>query len=260
MPAWCRPALPAPPAPVTTANDDGLFGDGVTGAATHRVGTSRQPTAAASPGRMVAPQADATPGAPAGNRSVIRPTSTPATGAADPENRDSARSNAPLTVLTMDRIVSLRDFEDFAARFVGIGKVKGVALPRRDALRVHVTVAAEAVGDDPDAAASPLASHRVDTTSEPHLPGRAMAAASDPSQRFPSIPTSPVLFDLRARIVRDARYRWADLYRRPSQRPCKPASPSARTFGQPVTAAEVISVIQRVAGVVALDPRAAPTG
>ena len=34
----------------------------------------------------------------------------------------AARRNAPLTVLTLDRIVSLRDYEDFARAFGGIAK------------------------------------------------------------------------------------------------------------------------------------------
>ena len=50
---------------------------------------------------------------PLGVKSVTNP--FPATGAADPETLDRARDNAPLTVLTFDRIVSLQDFEDFAA-------------------------------------------------------------------------------------------------------------------------------------------------
>ena len=49
---------------------------------------------------------------PLGIRSVTNP--LPASGAADPESRDSARANAPLTVLAMGRVVSLRDAEDFA--------------------------------------------------------------------------------------------------------------------------------------------------
>lgn len=242
------------------AGDDGkttvVFGDGVTGArlptgvenvtATYRSGIGLGGMVGA--GKLTLLQSR-----PLGIRSVINP--TPATGAADPENRDSARSNAPLTVLTMDRIVSLRDFEDFARAFAGIGKVKGVALWRGETHWVHVTVAAEAaVGDDPDAAASPLASHRVDTTSELYTYlVEAMAAASDPSQRFRVDTYQPVFFDLRARIVRDARYRWADVQAAVTTALQAAFAFGARTFAQPVTAAEVISVIQRVAGVVALD-------
>ena len=47
-------------------------------------------------------------------------------GGEDPESRDQARRNAPLTVKTLDRIVSLTDFEDFARAFSGIGRQAGI--------------------------------------------------------------------------------------------------------------------------------------
>lgn len=65
----------------------------------------------------------------------------PADGAEDPENRDMARVNAPMTVLTMDRIVSLRDYEYFARSFAGIGKARAVSLASGEVQFVHVTVA-----------------------------------------------------------------------------------------------------------------------
>jgi predicted phage baseplate assembly protein len=190
---------------------------------------------------------------PLGIRTVTNPTA--ATGAADPENRDSARINAPLTVLTMDRIVSLRDFEDFARAFAGIGKAKGLALWRGETHWVHVTVAASAaVGDDSDEAASPLASHKVDSTSELYTNlVDAMAAARDPSQPFRVDTYQPVFFKLQARIVRDKRYLWADVEAAVTAALQAAFAFAARTFAQPVTAAEVITVIQRVAGVVAVD-------
>jgi len=52
---------------------------------------------------------------PLGLKDVTNPIE--ATGAADPESADEARRNAPLTVLTLDRIVSLRDYEDFCGPF-----------------------------------------------------------------------------------------------------------------------------------------------
>ena len=63
------------------------------------------------------------------------------TGAADPEDRDHARQNAPLTVLTMERIVSLEDFENFAQAFAGIEKAQAAWLWNGKERIVHVTVA-----------------------------------------------------------------------------------------------------------------------
>jgi predicted phage baseplate assembly protein len=82
---------------------------------------------------------------PEGVRSVVNP--LPATGGGDPESRDEARGNAPLTVTALDRLVSVRDYEDFARTFAGIGKA--LAVRRSDGRRrlVHVTVAGP--DDDP---------------------------------------------------------------------------------------------------------------
>src|SRR4030095_7537362 len=46
----------------------------------------------------------------------------PAAGGDDPEPRDAARDNAPLQVRTLDRVVSLLDYEDFARAYSGIAK------------------------------------------------------------------------------------------------------------------------------------------
>ena len=76
---------------------------------------------------------------PLGVRSVTNPIAP--TGAADPEDRDHARQNAPLTVLTMERIVSLEDFENFAQAFAGIEKAQAAWLWNGKERIVHVTVA-----------------------------------------------------------------------------------------------------------------------
>jgi hypothetical protein len=57
---------------------------------------------------------------PLGTRSVTNP--LPASGGADPESRDAARVNAPLTVQTFDRVVTLDDCANLARSFAGIGK------------------------------------------------------------------------------------------------------------------------------------------
>src|SRR5258708_18191383 len=48
--------------------------------------------------------------------------SVASSGAADPETIDQARPNAPMSVRSIDRIVSLEDFGDFAAASAGISK------------------------------------------------------------------------------------------------------------------------------------------
>jgi hypothetical protein len=61
---------------------------------------------------------------PVGLRSVTNPFE--ARGGAEPESLDEARINAPNTVRTFGRIVSLRDFEDAAREFAGVAKARAV--------------------------------------------------------------------------------------------------------------------------------------
>jgi len=76
---------------------------------------------------------------PLGIRSVDNP--VPATGGTPPEPADDARSTAPRSVQTFDRVVSLADHEQFAAAFAGIAKATAVALATGRAPYVHLTVA-----------------------------------------------------------------------------------------------------------------------
>jgi len=57
---------------------------------------------------------------PQGVKSVTNP--SPASGAADPATAADARQSAPLPTLTIDRIVSLEDYQNFALNFAGIAK------------------------------------------------------------------------------------------------------------------------------------------
>ncbi|MCU1244664.1 MAG: putative baseplate assembly protein, partial [Acidobacteria bacterium] len=57
---------------------------------------------------------------PQGVKAVTNP--SPASGAADPASADDARASAPLHTLTIGRIVSLEDSQNFALNFAGIAK------------------------------------------------------------------------------------------------------------------------------------------
>jgi hypothetical protein len=67
----------------------------------------------------------------------------PANGGEDPENESAARTNAPLTVLTLDRAVSIRDYRDFARAFAGIAKAHALWIPSGAARGVFLTIAGE---------------------------------------------------------------------------------------------------------------------
>jgi predicted phage baseplate assembly protein len=99
------------------------FGDGVLGArlptgqdnirATYRKGLGLA-------GMVNAEQLSLLLTRPLGVRTVTNPHA--ASGAADPESMQEIRRNTPLAVLTLERVVSLQDYEDFARTFAGIAK------------------------------------------------------------------------------------------------------------------------------------------
>jgi len=65
----------------------------------------------------------------------------PAEGGADREALDESRENAPLSVLTLDRAVSVQDYADFARGFAGIAKAVAVWVPVGPARGIFLTVA-----------------------------------------------------------------------------------------------------------------------
>jgi hypothetical protein len=76
---------------------------------------------------------------PLGAQGVINP--LPASGGADPDRIDQARANAPVAVMALDRLVSVRDYADFARAYAGIGKATAALLSDGRRQLVHVTIA-----------------------------------------------------------------------------------------------------------------------
>jgi predicted phage baseplate assembly protein len=232
---------------IVRIEDDGrttlTFGDGVTGArlpsgqqnvtATYRTGIG--PDGNVDAGSLTLLQAR-----PPGIRSVTNPLA--ASGAAAPEDLDHARLNAPLRVLTLDRIVSLDDYENFARAFAGIGKAQAVALWSGEKHVVHLTVAgANGEAVDPNSALY---------TS---LLG-AISQARDPVQQVLVASFQPLFFDLAAFVLVDQpRYVVADVLAAATAALQSAFSFQSRSFAQAVTAAEAIAIIQSVPGVIAVD-------
>ncbi len=146
---------------------------------------------------------------PLGLESVVNP--LPATGAQDPETLDDARRNAPLTVLTLGRIVSLRDYEDFARAFAGIGKAQATAIWSGQRQIVHIT-AVGADGSTLDDNGTTLGNLRAAIDGARHA-GRPVIVAGHQERRFgmtlrvavaPGLEAAPVLTALRGDLL--ARY------------------------------------------------------
>ncbi|MBK5124374.1 putative baseplate assembly protein [Burkholderia sp. R-69980] len=90
---------------------------------------------------------------PSGLKSASNP--APASGGADPATLADARTSAPLHVLTLDRVVSLEDYENYALAFAGIAKALATWTWFGRTRGVFVTVAG-ADGDALDPAGTTL--------------------------------------------------------------------------------------------------------
>jgi hypothetical protein len=233
---------------VTRTDDDGKttvqFGDGVMGArlpdgqenvrAKYRKGIGLE-------GLVQAGQLSLLLSRSLGVKAVINPAK--ADGAADRESLADARTNAPLTVLALDRIVSLRDYQDFVRCYAGVAKALATWTWDGHTRGVFVTVAGPAgaeinlAGDFGD---NLLAAIR--QSGDPFVP-----------VQVKSYKKNAALFHLAARMKVDPDYETGLVLAAVEAALRTQFSFEAREFGQPVVSSEVIAVMQSVAGVVAVD-------
>lgn len=176
---------------------------------------------------------------PLGLKDVVNPEE--AEGAEDPESRDDARQNAPTTVLTLDRAVSLQDYEDFSRTFAGIAKAQAVWVWDGRKRSIFLTVAGVdgAVLEEDGAVIANLK--------------EALREYGDPFVAFTVKSYRQSLFQIHGTVTIHADHVidtvmavvTADLSQRYSF--------DARKFGQPVALSEAIAAIQSILGVVAVD-------
>jgi predicted phage baseplate assembly protein len=222
---------------VTTAQ----FGDGVHGArlptgsgnvtATYRTGIGFA-------GQVAAGKLTILPQKPLGIRSASNPTA--ATGAADAEHLDDARRAAPLTVMTLDRVVSRRDYEDFARSFAGVGKAVASEIWSGTRRLVHVTIAGASAG--PVATTSALYKHL----------RAAIARASDGLHAFEVDSYRARYFRVGATLTVAADHDRDDVLAAALADLLGRYGFAARDLGQPVTQSELIAALQAIEGVVAV--------
>lgn len=228
---------------IVRRDDDGtcwvIFGDGVTGArpqsgsenivATYRSGIG-------SPGLVGPGSLTLLPRRPVGIKDVSNPIA--ADGAADPESRDDARRNAPLTVLTLDRVVSAGDYGAFASAFAGIGKAVATPLWRGEEHFVHVTVAGVAGADIP--ADSDLRTNLVAAIERWHDPGRSFLV--DAAQ--------PTYFDISAEVLIEADRDSNTVIVEVEAALASAFSFAEREFGTCVSQSDIVEVLLATTGVV----------
>lgn len=174
---------------------------------------------------------------PLGVQRVTNP--VPATGSAEPEQVEDARRNAPKTVLTFERVVSLRDFEDFSRAFAGIAKASAVILWNGSRQLVHVTVAGTNGQPPADHLRRNLAA--------------SIDALRDPTIEFTVSGFAAAQFDVQANVVIDPRYIKEKVLAAVKAMLIDAYSFNNRTFAQNVSASGVITAIQKVEGVIAVD-------
>jgi hypothetical protein len=145
--------------------------------------------------------------------------------------------NAPLTVLTLDRIVSLRDFEDAARAFAGIGKAQADVLWNGERRLVHLSVAGTGPEPLPDDA-EVLKNLRL-----------AIDRMRQPDQEVRVTPCEALSFGVAVEIVVDAAHLPAVVLQA-----CRGALESAWSFaarapGAGASVAEIEALLQAVDGV-----------
>ena len=175
---------------------------------------------------------------PLGVAAVANPQA--ATGGEDAESLSRARQNAPLTVLTLDRAVSIRDYADFARAFAGIDKAHALWIPAGPARGVLVTIAGVDGAPVPDTSETYVNLHD------------ALTRYGDPLMSIRLVDHADARFRCRLAIKvaedHDAGAVLADV----DQALRAAFVFAARAFGQPVSADEVAAVAQGRAGVEAV--------
>jgi predicted phage baseplate assembly protein len=176
---------------------------------------------------------------PLGVKEVINPLR--ASGGADKESRDQARRNAPLAVMSLDRLISTQDYADFARTFGGIGKASAVRLSDGHRRLVHLTIAG--VDDIP-----------IDENSDLYRNLRqALHQFGDPFQAI-KVDVRELLalvVSANVRVLPD--YQWEKVEPRIRAALLSKFSFEQRELGQPVFLSEVISAMQQIAGVAYVD-------
>jgi uncharacterized phage protein gp47/JayE len=228
----------------TRLADDGTvtvgFGDGVTGArlpsgrgnvvAGYRQGSGLQ-------GRVAAGALRSPLDLPVGLKSVSNPAA--ATGGADPESLDQARQNAPTTVRTFGRAVSLEDFEDLVRSSGEVAKARASWVWTGETRVIHLTIGAQ--------------QGQIFADSDLNRIHASLNSARDPNQ--------PLLLGnfVQVPVVVSA------IVRVNAARPAKSVAAAARAalltalsfdtlgFGEPLALSEIYKVLQEVPGVDSVD-------
>jgi hypothetical protein len=215
------------------------FGDGTTGARLPSGAmnvVARYRTGAGLAGDMQAGQLSILLERPVGLRAVANP--LPADGGADPEPRDDARDNAPTTVRTFGRAVSLKDFEWLATSSGLVARAYVTWVWHALQRAVHLTVAG------PDGAVLSPASM--------DLLYSALTAARDPNRQLFLANLVRVPLVVGARLLRDPVFTADTALANATAALSDAFSFATMPLGTAVHASHVMAVLQSARGVAAV--------
>lgn len=193
-----------------------------------------------SPGMVQAGQLSQPLDRPQGLKSSTNPDA--AVGGADPDTAADARISAPLHVLTLDRVVSLEDYQNFARAFSGIAKALATWTWFGQTRGVFLTVAGinGSIFQPGDSTLLNLA--------------KALTDAGNPFVPLQILSYVPVLFEISANVrVDGVNYAPTEVLGRVWQSLANAFSFANRDIGQGVAQSEVIELIQQNPGVIAVE-------
>jgi hypothetical protein len=188
---------------------------------------------------------------PQGLKGVTNP--DPGTGGADPDTAADARTSAPLNVLTLGRVVSLEDYQNYALAFAGISQALATWTWTGRTRGVFLTVAG-ANGDVFQADDNTLSQLKTSlwNVGNPYVPIQIASYV-------------PVLFEVGANVLIDQTdYDPTQVLAQVWQSLLTSFSFAQRQLGQGVAQSEIIAVIQQTPGVIAVqltvfNPQGQPT-
>jgi Baseplate J-like protein len=175
---------------------------------------------------------------PQGLKGVTNP--DPATGGADPDTADTARVSAPLHVLTLDRVVSLEDYQNYALAFAGIAKALATWTWVGRMRSVFLTIAG----------ANGIVFRQDDSTVTDLI--KALHNAGNPFVPLQVAAYTPVLFEIGANLSIDTfNYDSGRVLAQVWQTLAGEFSFAQRAIGKGVAQSEILALIQNVPGVIA---------
>ena len=193
-----------------------------------------------SAGNVVAGQLSQALDRPQGLKAVTNP--SPATGGADPDSAATARVSAPLHVLTLDRVVSLEDYQNYALAFAGIAQALATWtwVGRTRSIFLTVAGANGLVLEQDQAPITNLI--------------KALRGAGNPYVPITVLSYVPTYFEAGANVSIDTDdYDAALVLAQVWQTLATAFSFAQRQIGQGVAQSEVIALIQSVPGVIGCD-------